>query len=855
MGLYIPGVAGFATFYSGILGVGIWEAVLKRKKIQQGQDQMLLGNRDLGIFCGVFSLIATWVGGAFVNGTAEMMFARGLAWCQVPICYSLSLLFGAILFVKPMRKAEYITMLDPLQQRYGAKIGGLLFIPALCGDLFWCGAVLRALGSYLSVITGLDTYLSVCVSALLAAIYSLFGGMYYLAGTDALQLICIMLGLGISAPYIIFHPAVALEKNLARQDWIGEIKNEDLGLWADGALLLIFGGIPWQGYFRRVLSMKSSSMGRTLSITSMIGCMALAVPAALMGVVARATDWYLVEGYNRTISTDNGNAILPLILRLLTPQWVSFIGLGSMAAAAMSSADSSILSSSSMFARNIYRFALRPKASERELKWILRFAVIAVTSLSTGVAITFGSIYQMSFLCSEFAYVVLFPQLLSVIYWPSLVNTCGYFAGFATSILCRLAAGEKSVGIPVFIEYPFFDRNTNTQRFPYRTTAMISGLLMQLVVSFITKLFLKDDYSSGKSKNQTGVVLSNSGAALIDSTLNESSSGPSTLDGDRMSTSMTMNSQLNRYDASNEFYQITKSCTEENIQIANQSLRNLQNLQESVRSPNRLNPIPHPPVINHTGQILGVRNLTNSLGQPVLPIKEMNNCLPNSIKHVDATMLNNSTPYAKSDKLRGENDKIADRSNMELNLNLHDGTGILKKNVKGVKLIGMETGTLRRPSLQGTFSPTPSVELVHILDRRQSNGSFGPSSLSPVPGVEACKTHGTAMGGHGGNEHCRIKRGIVRHHSFNETGDRILTTLARQPTYPSMPLRPEDGRMTLRRDKRPHSIIARHSSIIDDKNIHISSFGTVTSPTCGMHTPTVQTCNYFLADDEAVSRF
>lgn len=60
MGLYLPGVAGFATFYSGILGVGIWEAALKRKKIQQGQDQMLLGNRDLGIFCGVFSLIGEY---------------------------------------------------------------------------------------------------------------------------------------------------------------------------------------------------------------------------------------------------------------------------------------------------------------------------------------------------------------------------------------------------------------------------------------------------------------------------------------------------------------------------------------------------------------------------------------------------------------------------------------------------------------------------------------------------------------------------------------------------------------------------------------------------------------------------
>ena len=37
---------------------------------------------------------ATWVGGAYINGTAEVMFTTGLAWCQVPIGYSLSILLG-----------------------------------------------------------------------------------------------------------------------------------------------------------------------------------------------------------------------------------------------------------------------------------------------------------------------------------------------------------------------------------------------------------------------------------------------------------------------------------------------------------------------------------------------------------------------------------------------------------------------------------------------------------------------------------------------------------------------------------------------------------------------------------------
>jgi high affinity choline transporter 7 len=40
---------------------------------------------------------ATWVGGAYINGTAEVMFTTGLAWCQVPIGYSISIILGNFL--------------------------------------------------------------------------------------------------------------------------------------------------------------------------------------------------------------------------------------------------------------------------------------------------------------------------------------------------------------------------------------------------------------------------------------------------------------------------------------------------------------------------------------------------------------------------------------------------------------------------------------------------------------------------------------------------------------------------------------------------------------------------------------
>lgn len=54
---------------------------------------------------------------------------------------------------------------------------------------------------------------------------------------------------------------------------------------------------------------------------------------------------------------------LPLVLQYLTPSYVAFVGLGAVSAAVMSSADSSVLSAASMFARNIWKLAIRPHVS------------------------------------------------------------------------------------------------------------------------------------------------------------------------------------------------------------------------------------------------------------------------------------------------------------------------------------------------------------------------------------------------------------------------------------------------------------------------------------------------------------
>jgi Na+/proline symporter len=63
------------------------------------------------------------------------------------------------------------------------------------------------------------------------------------------------------------------------------------------------------------------------------------------------------------LTTEESSMILPMVLQYLTPSFVSFFGLGAVSAAVMSSADSSVLSASSMFARNVYKLIFRQRVS------------------------------------------------------------------------------------------------------------------------------------------------------------------------------------------------------------------------------------------------------------------------------------------------------------------------------------------------------------------------------------------------------------------------------------------------------------------------------------------------------------
>ena len=72
----VVGLIFVIVFYLAILLSGIWIARRKGVLEPDSWEELVLANRNLGLVTGIFTLIATEVGGAFVNGTAEEVFRR-----------------------------------------------------------------------------------------------------------------------------------------------------------------------------------------------------------------------------------------------------------------------------------------------------------------------------------------------------------------------------------------------------------------------------------------------------------------------------------------------------------------------------------------------------------------------------------------------------------------------------------------------------------------------------------------------------------------------------------------------------------------------------------------------------------
>ncbi|XP_033836040.1 high affinity choline transporter 1-like [Periophthalmus magnuspinnatus] len=506
MALNIPGLIATLVFYALVLAIGIWASVKSRRDQSRTQaqhsDMALLGDRNISLVVGIFTTTATWVGGTFIIGTAETVYdpGQGLLWAVMPLAATVAFILGGVFFAEPMRDRKYVTMMDPFHTKYGDVLCGLLSVGPLLSEIIWVTSTLISLGVTMSVILDLSYTVSIWISAAVAITYTLLGGLYSVAYTDIIQLVLIFITSWLCVPFLLMSPSsvdisTTSFNHTFQAPWVGSLSAGTVWRWLDIFLLLSVGDLGFQSFHQRTLSASSSSTAKLRCYAAAFLIPTFGIPPVLIGAVAASTDWNQTS-YGSPPPYERGQTglILPLALHHLTPPYISVVGIGAVAAAVMSSTDSALLSSASIFSSNIYKKILRTKASEQELRWVIRGSVVMFGLV--GASLTFLHTGVMAFwvLGGEIAYILMFPQLVCVLF-VSISNGYGAAAGFFTGLLSRLLCGEPMLGLPPAIHFPgcVQEDGVYVQYSPIRSICVLVVFGTILLVSYVsTVLFNKD---------------------------------------------------------------------------------------------------------------------------------------------------------------------------------------------------------------------------------------------------------------------------------------------------------------------------------------------------------------------------
>jgi Na+/proline symporter len=185
--------AWIVVFTLGVIwvGLGLWWG----RKAKNPEGFMLAG-RNIGLALGSATAMATWVTSNTVMVAPKLAFTQGI-WGMIG--YSTAA-FGLMLFAPLAIRIRRllprgVTAGDFFHHRYGMPGWIVFFIITMVYSLAWLVTMAIAGGELLNVLTGIKYANGMTLILVVCVLYTLFGGLYAVVGTDFIQSLIILVGI------------------------------------------------------------------------------------------------------------------------------------------------------------------------------------------------------------------------------------------------------------------------------------------------------------------------------------------------------------------------------------------------------------------------------------------------------------------------------------------------------------------------------------------------------------------------------------------------------------------------------------------------------------------------------------
>jgi SSS family solute:Na+ symporter len=439
------------------------------KKAVNSFEEYSLAGRSLSFVYIFLSYLGTWLSGGVILGLAASAFKWGFyQYWIIGAAYCFGFLTGP-LFVTRIHKLKLYTLGDFFALRYpehAQVIRILVSATIILRNITIIGAQLSAIGFLFMITLGTSFLKSVFMVMSIMVIYTGLSGLRGIVATDMIQGLLQAVGMPVLL-FFIYHQAggwnniMEFYSNIGGSHYmnlfggLGGLKKIAVFFVAPGLYFIFDDQTNWQ----RIHASQNDKVAFWGYLTPICAALLWLLFPCFIGVFGKVIFPHF---------TAFTVALFDYVFHL--PTAVAALILVSFISAAMSTSDSYLLACGLTFSRDIYQKVFRPSASDHELIWASRLAILFTGLLAFSSCILIYDIFSLyisgAFLSGS---IIVLPYLYT--WFSRRMNSAGVIAGI-------IAGGTGFMIASIFLKLS-------------NTTAMLIGLALNFLVSWSVALLCK----------------------------------------------------------------------------------------------------------------------------------------------------------------------------------------------------------------------------------------------------------------------------------------------------------------------------------------------------------------------------
>ena len=375
-------------------------------------------------------------------GVSGMSYEGGLlAVIADPFGAALGLILVGLFIVRIVRRLKLVTVIDFIEIRFGRYAALFSALAMASSSIGWAGALMVAFGYVLNSLTGLPLEWGIVIGGTIVLIYTSVGGMWAVVLTDFVQLTIIVVGLVVLLIVVITDMGgwVSAWSAVPESKFRMLPLTNDVPSWLQyirAWSIIGIANLASQSLLQRGLSASSERVAQNAFYIGGAGFLAIAIIPVMLGILASVS----MPGI------EDQQTIIPTLAKAHLHPVLMAVFVGALLAAIMSSADSALLSASSVISVNILS-VIWPDADEhRKILWA-RISIPVAGIIAGVTALKVQAIYNLILDANAVLLAAVVVPFVLGIWWQA-ANRAGALAAMTAGVLTWLISSIVWAELP-----------------------------------------------------------------------------------------------------------------------------------------------------------------------------------------------------------------------------------------------------------------------------------------------------------------------------------------------------------------------------------------------------------------------